>query len=63
MPRFVQIPRGSQYHWHLIVITHVKYDLISCSSRSPMSIFVCRYAKIVVTYYECNYIDFKKKIL
>jgi hypothetical protein len=29
----------------------------------PMSIFVCRYAKIVVTYYECNYIDFKKKIL
>jgi hypothetical protein len=28
-----------------------------------MSIFVCRCAKIVITHYECNYIDFKKKIL
>jgi hypothetical protein len=28
-----------------------------------MSIFVCRYAKIVITPYEWDYIDFKKKIL
>jgi hypothetical protein len=28
-----------------------------------MSIFVCRYGKIVINNYECNYIDFKKKIL